>query len=270
MQFAVNAGDALTFIDAGLLPLGGGEDEDLASIQAVKLVGIASPVVDGELEGLTPGFWRTHSEFGPAPLKGWPETGYSPLDSYNDVFGVNVAGDPTLLGAVWRNGGGVNALMRHSAAALLNTAHPNVNYEFSVDEVIAKTQAAIDSGNAAQIESTKDEFDFANNRGTQGAFESGDFETTKDTFDNENNQGNVDLKSGFGSNATGTGTADEGSSSTGDNDDFFTSLGDEEDDDDDVIVGNGNGNGKGQRERERKGKGQVAVELGFSKAMRIW
>ncbi len=43
-------------------------------------------------EGLTPGFWKNHSAYGPAPLSGWPETGLSPDASYETIFGVNVSG----------------------------------------------------------------------------------------------------------------------------------------------------------------------------------
>ena len=51
-------------------------------------------------EGLTPGFWKTHSTYGPAPLAGWPQTGYSPNASYESIFGVNVPGTPSLLDAL--------------------------------------------------------------------------------------------------------------------------------------------------------------------------
>src|SRR5207249_1363725 len=59
-------------------------------------------------EGLTPGFWKNHSSYGPAPLAGWPQTHYSPDDSYNAIFGVSVPGNPTLLQALGTGGGGIN------------------------------------------------------------------------------------------------------------------------------------------------------------------
>ncbi len=114
-------------------------------------------------EGLTPGFWKTHSEFGPAPLSGWPETGYSPTQSYEAIFGVNVTGAPSLLDALGTNGGGESALLRHSAAALLNAANPNVDYAFTAAEVISMTQAAL--ANPATIEATKDLFATQNELG---------------------------------------------------------------------------------------------------------
>jgi hypothetical protein len=161
VQFDVNAGDVFLDVDAGLVLV----PPPVAAIEVQKLVGIASSEVSGDWEGLTPGFWRTHSALGPAPLAGWPETGYDPTEDYNTIFGVTVPGDPTLLDALCINGGGVNALMRHSAAALLNAAHPNIHYEYSEAEVLEMTRAAILSGDSALIESTKDLFDFANNRG---------------------------------------------------------------------------------------------------------
>ena len=116
----------------------------------------------GGTEGLTPGFWKTHSVFGPAPLSGWPETGYSPTQSWEAVFGRAVPGTPTLLDALGSNGGGLDALLRHATAGLLNAANPNVDYKYSVAQVISMTQAAIDS---ASYESTKNLFAYENEKG---------------------------------------------------------------------------------------------------------
>jgi serine-aspartate repeat-containing protein C/D/E len=86
-------------------------------------------------------------------------------DSYEAIFGVDVSGTPTLLDALGANGGGVNALLRHSSAALLNAANPYVDYAYTVAEIIAQTKAAIESGNATLIESTKDQFAVQNELG---------------------------------------------------------------------------------------------------------
>jgi serine-aspartate repeat-containing protein C/D/E len=75
------------------------------------------------------------------------------------------SGTPTLLDALGTNGGGVNALLRHSSAALLNAANPYVDYAYTVAEIIALTKAAIESGNATLIESTKDQFAVQNELG---------------------------------------------------------------------------------------------------------
>jgi len=114
-------------------------------------------------EGLTPGFWKTHSEYGPAPLAGWPDTGYGPDDNYQAVFGVDVPG--TLLQALQTGGGGLDALLRHSTAALLNAAHPNIEYGLTAAQVISMTQTAINSGDAGQIEALKDQFASLNEQG---------------------------------------------------------------------------------------------------------
>jgi hypothetical protein len=145
--------------------IGSVERPEQPAIDLEKFVKIMKGT-DSAPEGLTPGFWKTHSQYGPAPSAGWAETGYDPDDSYEAIFGVNVApGDVSLLEALNSNGGGIKALMRHSAAALLNAAHPNINFAYSVNQVISLTQAAINSGNANQIEQLKNEFDYQNNKG---------------------------------------------------------------------------------------------------------
>ncbi len=117
-------------------------------------------------EGLTPGFWKNHSSYGPAPLSGWPETGYSPDASYESIFGVDIVGSaPSLLDALGANGGGVNALMRHSAAALLNASDAYIDYAYTKAQIIAMTQAAINSGDANLIQATKDLFETQNQLG---------------------------------------------------------------------------------------------------------
>jgi hypothetical protein len=67
-----------------------------------------------------------------------------------------------LLDAVWLGGGGENALARHAVAALLNAAHPDINYYYSVSQILAGVQAAYASGD---FEPFKSALDFANNAG---------------------------------------------------------------------------------------------------------
>jgi hypothetical protein len=57
-----------------------------------------------------------------------------------------VVTDPTLYQALNAQGGDINALARHAAAALLNAASPDVDYAMSEAAVISAVQAAIDSG----------------------------------------------------------------------------------------------------------------------------
>jgi hypothetical protein len=108
-------------------------------------------------EGCTPGFWKNHPE-------AW--VGYLPSQTFASVFGVAVPGQPaelTLGAALELGGGGANALARQAVAALLNAAHPEVDYPLSEAQIIAMVNAAITSGNAATIESLKDTLDEANN-----------------------------------------------------------------------------------------------------------
>jgi len=67
-----------------------------------------------DYEGRTPGYWKNH-------LSAW--VGYSPNDSFEGKFGVDIAGpDVTLLQALQKGGGEFVALDRHAVAALLNAA----------------------------------------------------------------------------------------------------------------------------------------------------
>lgn len=109
-------------------------------------------------QGCTPGYWRQDQHF-----DSWAPTGYAPTDDFETVFGVNASFDPdTLLDAVWLGGGGENALARHAVAALLNAAHPDVNYSYSAAQVIAGVQNAYATGD---FEPFKDALDLANNAG---------------------------------------------------------------------------------------------------------
>jgi hypothetical protein len=109
-----------------------------------------------DFQGCTPGYWRQKHHF-----DSWVPTGYAPADSYNAAFGV--AGSyATLLDAVWARGGGEGALARQAVAALLNAAHPDVHYAYSVAEILNGVQNAYTTGN---FEPFKDQLDFANNAG---------------------------------------------------------------------------------------------------------
>jgi hypothetical protein len=110
-------------------------------------------------QGCTPGYWRNHTDR-------WQ--GAAPSDHFHHTFG---AGPHIMLGdAIELGGGGVNALVRHATAALLN-AHggvPNadgttVDYPFTADEVTAMVQAAFADG--GDIEGTKNTLAAANELG---------------------------------------------------------------------------------------------------------
>lgn len=116
--------------------------------------------VEGELQGLTPGFWKNRG----IRAGHWDATGYSPDDLYSDVFLIGP--DITLLQALKAKGNKQGqALLRHSVAALLNASHPEINYAYSDTEVLDWTLVAWDLGDFDEIEDLKDDFDDANNAG---------------------------------------------------------------------------------------------------------
>jgi hypothetical protein len=120
---------------------------------------------DGD-EGCTPGFWKNHT-------CAW--TGYNPGQILEDVFDV-----PDAYGLDYYNllealdfGGGPGAagaakkLLSHAVAALLNAAHPDVDYPLSESEIIDQVNDALASGNATTIENLKDTLDAYNNQGSE-------------------------------------------------------------------------------------------------------
>lgn len=109
-------------------------------------------------QGCTPGYWRQSQHFG-----SWTAP-YTPSTTFASAFGSTAFRSKTLLEVVWLGGGGINALGRHSVAALLNAASSNVSYDVSVAQVIAKFNTAA-AGTAGAIEAQKNEFDMLNNLG---------------------------------------------------------------------------------------------------------
>lgn len=104
--------------------------------------------------GCTPGYWKQNQHF-----DSW--VGYSPNGSFSTAVGRNITGNPTMLQALGANGGGLRALMRHTAAALLNSTS-SIGYQYTTAQVVSMFQAAYDSGN---YEATKNLFAAANEAG---------------------------------------------------------------------------------------------------------
>ena len=134
-------------------PTGDGLPASLAWIGA----GLTVPIVEdnGGGEGCTPGYWKQDHHF-----DSWDV--YSPGDSYDAAFGVKSSKDWTLAEAAAAKGGGEKALARHATAALLNSANPDVDYEYSTAEVIALVQDAYATGD---FEGAKDALEFQNELG---------------------------------------------------------------------------------------------------------
>jgi hypothetical protein len=127
-----------------------------AAIQSTASVTVTGCTRDG-FEGCTPGYWKQKHHF-----DSW--SGYTPAQTYNNVFGVNLfSASTTLLQALSTGGGGVNRFGRHSTAALLSAAS-GIDYGMSAAQVIAAVQAAVASGNLNNINALADEFERRNER----------------------------------------------------------------------------------------------------------
>ena len=118
----------------------------------------------GGTEGLSPGYWKTHALCKDDVSSAWQQTGYNPHDRFNEVFGVHDRDNPTLLEALRRGGGGSHAFARQAVAALLNAAHPEIDYAFSVAEVLAMTQTAY-AGDKQERDALKDLLEAENSKG---------------------------------------------------------------------------------------------------------
>jgi cysteine-rich repeat protein len=124
----------------------------------------ADCLVEKEGEGCTPGYWKNHTE-------DW--VGYAPTDTVGSVFTVpgafSALADDSLLEALSYQGGpnGIGAariLLRAGVAALLNEAHPNVDY--AVSGVIGLVNAALATEDRSTMLGLGGLLDGANNDGT--------------------------------------------------------------------------------------------------------
>lgn len=115
-------------------------------------------------EGLTPGYWKNHSD-------SWES--FDPDTSFSELFGVDIsigsgkkaAEEPSLMEALNGNGGGVTALARQAAAAILNASNPDIAYPLSIKEIQDTVTAALEAGDPDIIEEVKDILDEFNNLG---------------------------------------------------------------------------------------------------------
>ena len=98
------------------------------------------PPPPGGGQGCTPGYWKQSQHF-----DSWTAP-YAPNTLFSDVF-ANAFPGKTLLQVLGQGGGGLNALGRHTVAALLNTANAGVSYDLNTAGVISAFNAAYASGN---------------------------------------------------------------------------------------------------------------------------
>lgn len=97
------------------------------------------PPPPGGGEGCTPGYWKQSQHF-----DSWTAP-YTPTTLFSDVF-ENAFPGKTLLAVASNGGGGLNALGRHTVAALLNGASGGVDYDQSAQAVIDAFNAVFPGG----------------------------------------------------------------------------------------------------------------------------
>jgi hypothetical protein len=108
-------------------------------------------------EGCTPGYWKQCQHF-----DSWPSP-YRPGTLFSAVFD-NAFPGKTLLQVLWLGGGGLNALGRHTVAALLNGQSGGVDYDLSAAQVISSFNAAY-PGSSTNYETLKNVFARYNEQG---------------------------------------------------------------------------------------------------------
>ena len=108
-------------------------------------------------QGRTPGFWKQNHHFGhwPAPFCAKDTCPCGPATSFCAAFEIdcnnictaakNAFNGKSLLTVLGQGGGGFQALGRHAVAALLNSAHDQVDYLYSTAQVKQMVQDAVAS-----------------------------------------------------------------------------------------------------------------------------
>ena len=116
-------------------------------------------------EGCSHGYWKNK-------VLSWP-AGYDTTDLLSAYFtlGSFASIDTSLLSAMQFSGPGnttsdaARILMQQAVAALLNAAHPDIDYPLTEAQVVAQVNAALASGDRDTILALKDQLDEYNNLG---------------------------------------------------------------------------------------------------------
>jgi hypothetical protein len=111
---------------------------------------------NGGGEGCTPGYWKQPHHF-----DSWTDP-FDPTDLFSEHFEDAFPG-MTLVEVLGNGGGGLNALGRHTVAALLNSASSGVSFEDSPAQVIAAFNGVF-PGTEKQYEALKNRFAGLNQR----------------------------------------------------------------------------------------------------------
>lgn len=114
-------------------------------------------VVAGGGQGCTPGYWKQphHFDSWPAPL--------TPSQPFSSVF-ANAFPGKSLLSVLKQGGGGLNALGRHTVAALFNASSPGVSYD-KLPEQVVQAFNAVFPGSSGSYEALKNQFERLNEQG---------------------------------------------------------------------------------------------------------
>ena len=157
--------DAANTYGTGFYPVAGEVIAVLVDGTTINQRSIIEVMIPEEYEGLTPGFWKNHENQ-------WQ--GYSSSDKINSVFTIQpiyIIPLATTFRQALRFGGGpllwgaARILLRSAVAALLNAAHPLVNYPLSQLEIISQVNNVLASYNRASILNLHEILDTYNNYG---------------------------------------------------------------------------------------------------------
>jgi hypothetical protein len=131
-------------------------NREIGGVMWFKFVPVVLPPEGGQ--GCTPGYWRRsqHHDSWTSP--------YAPNTLFSDVF-ANAFPGKTLLEVAHMTGGGLNALGRHTVAALLNGASAGVSYDLTTAQVITGFNTAFATGRRKKFIEQKDVFEFLNEQG---------------------------------------------------------------------------------------------------------
>ena len=122
----------------------------------------------GEPGGCTPGYWKNHQD-------AWIPTDIDPTEEVGAWFPGALVPYPDLASAnlldalSFKKGrdleGAARILLRQAVAALLNAAHPDIDYQMEEDNIINAVNNALNSGDRDIMLNLKDELDYYNNLG---------------------------------------------------------------------------------------------------------
>ena len=142
----IPAGVASTTVQVVSAPVNQFPDSLLWEVGVLRVPLQPTPTLN---EGCTPGFWKNH-------VAAWAPTGFTAGQTAGSVFSAASAfptlASRTLLQTLQGGGGSgtlgaARILLRAAVAALLNSAHPNLDYPRTTAEVISAVNAALASNN---------------------------------------------------------------------------------------------------------------------------